>query len=88
MIIKKTVQKEVEIIDDITCNKCGKSLGVDIGGGSRNFHGLHGNVRGGFGSPALEDFTTYKFDVCEPCLTEWFKTFTIKPEEEPHGLIG
>ena len=83
----KTIQKEVEVTDDIICNKCGETCdssrreggpeGHHTDGG---FQGLLGvRVDGGYGSNHLGDCVRYEFDTCEKCLMEWFKTFKINP---------
>lgn len=60
-------------IVDIICNKCGNTCLSACG-----YEGLiDQKVTGGFGSDYLGDMNEYKFDICEKCLVEFFKTFLI-----------
>ena len=78
MIIEKTVTKEVTIVDDILCNKCGESLKFEM-----NYNGLVGAyVVGGYDSPVLADMATYRFDLCEACLQELFDSFKLDAQEK------
>jgi len=55
---------------------------VDPEGPLPSFYGLVDTTVGGYYySPALEDCTTYKFDICEKCLKEIFNSFVIPVEE-------
>jgi len=71
----KVVQQDVEVTDDILCNKCGQSLMRPHGYGP--FGLAEAEVEGGFGSAPLRDCTTYTFSLCETCLVELFGTFKI-----------
>ncbi len=76
----QTITKTTEVTTDILCNKCGESLieGKDSGG--EGVYGLvDAYVSTGYFSPALGDGNTYKFDLCERCLNELFKTFKHDP---------
>ncbi len=67
---KEIRQTEVEVIDDILCNKCGGSCRY-----YGNDHGLVEQViEGGYGSK-LGDMVTYRFSLCEGCLATLFATF-------------
>lgn len=77
MIKTKKVKKVITVIEDIICNKCGASLKA-----GENFNGLDGFVYSEYGSKYLEDGTEYKFNLCEKCLKNLFKTFKIKVEEK------
>jgi hypothetical protein len=69
--------KEVEVVTDVFCNKCGKSCKKRPGG----FYGLiDAVVTGGYGSNPLEDMTTYVFSLCEDCLHKIFQGFKIPVE--------
>lgn len=75
MYVTSTRQVEVEEIEDIICNRCGGSCKV----AGMNFEGLIGiDFTGGYGSH-LGDGNRYRFDVCETCLEEWFKSFKHDP---------
>jgi hypothetical protein len=77
---------ESSIVEEILCNKCGKSclkrIGTDVAGlPVCDQYGLIGaSVSGGFlSSDGIQDGITYEFDVCEACVDELFKTFSIEP---------
>lgn len=71
----KTVQKEVEVIEDIICNKCGNSCYSGF-----SYEGLiEANIIGGYGSKSIGDMEHYCFSMCEDCLMELFKTFKHNP---------
>lgn len=75
-----TVTREEDKVVDILCNRCGESLGVDTGGGHRDYYGLgEVQVSGGYASPVLPDAMTFTFSLCEPCLGQLFSTFKIQP---------
>lgn len=72
MRIYKTETKEVQVIVDICCDKCGRSCMGELG----NFCGIHFNVSGGYDSPVFpDDETVREYDVCEVCVHEWLKTW-------------
>lgn len=78
MIKSNLVKKEIieDIIEDILCNKCGKSLKDEQG---MNYEGLvEANFIGGFYSK-FGDMSKYKFSLCEECLDELFKSFKHDP---------
>ena len=78
----KKERKEVEVVDDVICNKCGCSMKISESG-SDEFYGLVGAVVcGGYFSEELEDGVKYSFDLCEKCLKEMFKEFKVKVDEE------
>lgn len=67
--------KEVDVLKEVHCNKCGSSMKVTASG-SDEFYGLVGcKVHGGFNSSNLEDGISYEFDLCEKCLSKLFETF-------------
>lgn len=73
---KEKIEKEIEKIDDIICNKCGKSCRAYPE--SSMFSGLlEYRFNGCYGSEPLEDMTGYIFSICNPCLKEIFDTFKI-----------
>jgi len=74
---KETKTEEIEIIDDIICNKCGESLQH---GNVPGFYGLKEyEIHGGWAS-IFGDGAVLKFSVCEKCLKEFIGTFKIEPE--------
>lgn len=69
-------------VQDILCNRCGKSMKVFISSDHKhtNFPGLHAKVEGCYGSQ--HDGLLLKFDLCESCLKEIMTGFAIKAEQE------
>jgi len=77
----KTIQKEIEIVDDVVCNKCSKSCRPNKE--VSDFYGLiEASFATGYESEALPDGVTFTFSLCEECLAEMFKGFSIEPEKE------
>ncbi len=80
----EVVSKEIEVISDIICNKCGNSCRSKIY--TSAFEGLlEVAVRGGYGSSHLGDNEEYVFSLCELCLIKFMDTFTISPDKTYHG---
>lgn len=81
---------KTEVIDDILCNRCGKSCRIDTDAENLSnctdaracFGGLTGaEVFGKYESGhGLFDMTRYKFSICELCLVEMFDSFKIPPD--------
>lgn len=66
-----------DVIEDIICNKCGKSCRNHL-----NFEGLIEAVcSGGYGSIIIGDETSIKFSLCEPCLGELINSFKHSPSK-------
>jgi hypothetical protein len=81
----RVVKREVEITDDIICNKCGASCIEDFEGlpSTEVAYGLiEAEVEGGYYSTYLEDQQSYTFSLCEKCLKELFDKFVIPPESK------
>jgi len=74
------VEPNGDVIEDTVCNKCGKSLRVKISSdGDYHIIGLEEiHYNGYYGS--IYDLERRVFSICEPCLTELFESFVIKPE--------
>lgn len=81
---KESRATEVEIVDDETCHKCGKSckLADERFGDKPILGGLIGAFVHGsyFSDHGLFDCNEYRFSICELCLVEMFDTFAIPPE--------
>jgi hypothetical protein len=78
MKITREVERVVveQEVDDIICNKCGKSCKDHAG---MNFEGLlEVSIQGGYAS-FLGDDAPHTFSLCERCLDEMFRTFVIPP---------
>ena len=68
--------EHVEVVDDIICNQCGRSCVERYTG---NVYGLNEvKVEGGCGA-RLGDMTSYRFSLCERCLTRLFDGFEHPP---------
>jgi hypothetical protein len=93
--MKKTIviTTQIEEVDDIICNKCGKSLKEEIRDGmvliNEEFCGLmETEVYGQYYSPYLENGQIYRFSLCEKCLKNLFRRFKIPVEKESYPLFG
>lgn len=77
--IKKVIKTiEEEEIEDIICNKCGRSLK-----GEYNYSGINElQIVGGYDSPVFGDGDKYIFSLCEYCLKELFDSFEIAVEKD------
>jgi hypothetical protein len=74
MIKTKTVTVTQEEIEDIFCNKCGKSCKKFC-----DYEGLiEAEFTGGYDSK-LGDGNMYRFSLCEDCLAPLFKKFIHSP---------
>lgn len=80
--ITKKVQETV--IEKIICNKCGAVCEHPKCG----YEGLRINHMGGYGSRQIGDGTIVKFDLCEDCMVEMFKSFKHAPEYNEAGWLG
>jgi len=78
------VDERVKYVTDVFCNSCGKSC--------KKGNGLYGlidtKVRGGYYSSTLDDMTTYVFSLCEECLCEIFKKFSLPAEKYEDVVFG
>lgn len=75
MKVFATEPRPVEVVRDVTCDRCGKSL-----------RGAHGNTNGvvisgsgAYDSTHFPDGHSFDLDVCEKCCAEWFETFKRNP---------
>lgn len=63
---------------EVFCNNCGKSCRINK---SKDNYGLiNATVHGGYESNNLNDCSTYKFSLCESCLSRLFMEFKIPPD--------
>jgi len=90
--IKKEIEchscgKEIIILEDILCNKCGKTCKIYIDREHKhyNYEGLRATVHAGFGSSL--DGLNLKFDLCDNCLIGLIKDFRIPFEAEEYDLF-
>lgn len=66
---------------DIRCNKCGNNVAESWDTSHAGYYGLvDARVDGGYFSKHLSDGVTYRFSLCEKCLVDLFKTFSILPD--------
>jgi len=78
MIKKEMETKDIEVITDVICNKCGDSLRLYSGGKWYNYGGvIEATVEGCYESKYITDGTLYKFSLCEKCFDELRRTFKI-----------
>jgi hypoxanthine phosphoribosyltransferase len=78
------LDKDGNMGEDVICNKCGETCRYSSGmkGEPKVPYGLiGGKVRGHYNSPVLWDLITYRFDICEKCLDEYFNSFKIPVEK-------
>ena len=79
MRVTHTETREVEVVDDILCDRCGESHKGHIG----NLNGVHIHGEGAYDSTYFPDMFSFKTDVCEKCTAEWFSTFKRNPLNPP-----
>jgi hypothetical protein len=79
VIIYKTITTKVSVVEDIICDKCGKSCIGECG----NFCGVKIECVGGYDSPVFEDESEITYHVCEHCISTWIKSW-----ETNYKLIG
>ena len=75
---KETREVTVVVVEDVMCDRCGKSMKGHIG----NINGLHLQGSGSYDSTHFPDMYSFEADVCEACVIEWFKTFQRDPIQE------
>lgn len=75
MIKYKKIRKLCDQIQDIICNMCGETCRIED-----QFCGINASYDAGYWSEHFEDCKSYKFDLCEGCLSKLFKKFKINPE--------
>ncbi len=90
---KEIETNEVIIIDDIICNKCGKSISTV----PQNHYGLSFMGSPDIGSMecvtvdkcwgfySKKDLTRQQIDICEPCWDEFCETLVIPPRETDYS---
>ena len=77
------VTKEMSVIDDIICNKCGKSTKH----GDGKFACFEGTtLRACFGYGSNKDGLIECFDLCDDCFDEIINTFIHKPSEREMNI--
>lgn len=69
--------QEEEVVDDVLCNKCGKSCRSKIW--DNVFDKLTIKTTGGYNSYYPDDMVTVEFDLCEYCLKDFVESFKINP---------
>lgn len=73
---KKTKVVEYETIDDVVCNKCGKSVQTawdSCREGTR--------MCANFDYGSAKDGVIEEFDICDRCYDDFIATFKHKPKE-------
>lgn len=64
----------------VTCNRCLADMLKDEG----TTYGLPAEFSTGYSSTALEDGYVYRFNLCEACIVDLFKTFERAPERRAY----
>lgn len=77
MLILKKVRKQVEVVAEVVCNQCKGPCLIE-----GDVYGLSATVSGGYNSTHLSDMVTYRFELCEKCLSKLFAGFKIPPDKE------
>ena len=85
MRIIKEEHATTTVLDDVICNRCGKSCKINK---DPNIYFAQCTTRGSCGSPRLVDGYKYTFEVCEDCFIEIAKTFQHPPTVRAVGLFG
>ena len=78
MRVTKTEQRAVEVLDDVTCDRCGESLCAHSRE-TRNVNGVTVRGSGAWDSTHFPDMVQIDVDVCERCAAEWFASFKRNP---------
>lgn len=68
--------KEVREIDEVICNKCGRT---EIDPEFKYSIEMH-NFKIAFGYYSSNDGVIIDFDLCSDCITEFMESFKVKPE--------
>lgn len=83
VVVLKTETIEVKSIEDLLCDKCGKSLKHGTG----EFACYEGTrLHGGFGYGSDKDGIEIEFDICDQCYDDFIGSFKHSPKEEEHNL--
>ncbi len=81
--ITRTITEEE--VDDILCNKCGRSCKDLSGWGYEGL--LEAYISGGYGSK-IGDGVGCEFSLCETCLLELFEIFKFPPKFLEYGAFS
>lgn len=77
MKIYKTIQIDIEVIDKVLCNYCGKN--IDISGDKCEEEYFHGEKNWGYFSE--RDGNKDTFDLCPLCYEKLVNEFKIPPNK-------
>ncbi len=90
MKITKKVQKTIEELDDIKCNKCGKSClnYPDMINTVRTADYEFATLQAQWGYWSNKDDEAHESHLCEKCYDEIIATFKIPPTVIPIIYIG
>ncbi len=79
MIIKKTIQQEIETTEDVKCDLCGSSCAYSMGPDHKNFNYASITASFGYGSILDDDWAhTEEKQICDKC---YINLFPIKEED-------
>jgi hypothetical protein len=70
--------QKTKVVDEIICNKCGKSFTPKYMGVGHYENSQVHKFRTDFGYGSEYDGKTLEFDLCEKCLLKFVKTFKVK----------
>lgn len=80
----KKITIERNVVDKITCNKCGE---VFIVSEWDSFDPLIHNFKVEYGYGSDFDMMLEEFDLCEKCIKEFTGQFKIKSKETSNGFF-
>ena len=86
MRITQEKQTVKTVIDDVICNRCGKSCKAS--GDNPNFFYARCVADGGYGSRRFVVGHRYAFDLCEDCTIEVARGFKHSPNVRYIGLFN
>jgi len=79
---RETETHEVVVIDDVICNKCGKSIRyVPNNMGASIFALEYVTVDHSWGYNSNKDMSTQQVHICEPCWDSFCATLAVPPTE-------
>lgn len=79
----QTITKTEEVIEDIICNKCGKTcLKTWDDESTKDFYGVKISYTAGYLSDYLVDNDSYEFHLCEECLAKLIDSLKIESDRK------
>lgn len=81
MEVTRVETREVQVVTDILCDRCGQSLKGHLG----NLNGVKVSGGGAYDSTHFPDMHSFSVDVCEKCCAEWFEKNPLNLGSEDEG---